>query len=151
MKAGFILVLMSILSTAVLADYGHLPLCRAACVAAQNPIDVAEGWLLAEHGQDRDWQHLTPEQRRKLEKRRRQFESLSPREQERIKRAREHFRELPPEKRRQLREKWRHMTPGERREQRQKMKSRQRNTYQFMGTHRVAKTRHGYKNPGAAV
>lgn len=60
------------------------------------------------------YQELTPEQRKKLRKRREDFKSLPPEERERIQKAREKFHNMPPEERQRLIDKWRSMTPEER-------------------------------------
>lgn len=74
----------------------------------------------AQNGNAEQTEQLTQQQRKELEKRRKDFDSLSPQEQARVREARKKFNEMSPEKRRELKEKWNNMTQEERRQQQNK-------------------------------
>lgn len=67
------------------------------------------------HRYDGDRASSAAPQQRRIEERRRRFESLPPQQQQRLLEARDRFQRLPPEQRTRLREKWRELPPEERR------------------------------------
>ncbi len=97
----------------------------------------SDGWITAEAGpgqrrsEDEDskhkgWKELTPQQRKRIEKRQKQYEALPASEKEKVKKARQKYRELPPERRRELREKWEKMSPEERRKKSKGIRDKKR-------------------------
>lgn len=93
---------------------------------------TAEGKSTRERHADMDskgnpWKELTPEQRRKIEERRKRFEALPTSEKERIKKARQVYRALPPERRRELRDEWKKMNAEERRNRSKKSRDKKSN------------------------
>ena len=55
---------------------------------------------------ERRWEHKSPQEKRALEQRRREFKSLSRDEREKIKDRYQWYKDLPPEKQKELRERW---------------------------------------------
>jgi len=108
--------------------------------------DSASGTAIEENRRTNDrarWQELSPEQRKKMKQRYRQFQQLPPEEQQKLRQRYERFRELSPEKkqrmlerhqrlqqltpqqREQLHQEWqriKQLPPEERRQQQQKLR-----------------------------
>ena len=114
----------------ITADYNS-----SASIQFEQNQAWTRNWTLAQHQPDqrgnknkdfrgKRWEDLTPQQRKKIQKRHQRYDALPRAEKERIKRARQHFRELPPERRQQLRKQWEKMSPEERRKKWEKRKGK---------------------------
>lgn len=77
---------------------------------------VEEGAIRADRGR---WQQMSPEQRKELKQRYRQFQQLPPEEQQKLRQRYERFRELSPEKKQRMLERHKRLqqlTPQQRQE-----------------------------------
>ncbi len=69
--------------------------------------------LLLAAGDSGKGRKLSPEERRKIESRRREYQQLPPDKRERIREARERYRQLSPEAREALRKRWENLSEEE--------------------------------------
>ena len=66
---------------------------------------------------DKNWENLSPEEKKNLRKRYKEWQSLSPEEKEKIRLRMQRLNKMSPREReayRQLHKKWRHLPPAER-------------------------------------
>ena len=101
--------------------WGHVarPLHESAFIMVPDHTDASFAGCGFLSKRDKNWENLSPEEKKKLRKRYKEWQSLPPEEKEKIRQRMKRLNQMSPQERKtyqQLYKKWRHLPADERRQ-----------------------------------